>query len=152
MVTRPVTHSLPERQVLGDMDEDLPEEEIVKRKVEAINAMVAYAFESDPAKRAEPERRAEPVPTLSSDVALPMPTRQPTITADTEPVPMLPHNGWMDKFSAQSTHASRQACALGDFPLDVHMVERRNACLDPESSHLLPVPVSRFNGVPTTPY
>jgi hypothetical protein len=93
VVTRQVTHSLPERQVLadilGDMDEDMSEEEIVKRKVEAINAMVAYAFKSDPAKRAEPEHRAEPVPTLSSEVVLPMPARHP-ITANTEPVPMLP--------------------------------------------------------------
>jgi hypothetical protein len=30
------------------MDEDLPEEDIVRRKVEAINAMVAYAFVCEP--------------------------------------------------------------------------------------------------------
>lgn len=93
IVTRQVTYSLPERQVLadilGDIDEDLPGEDIVKRKVEAINAIVAYSFKSDPAKRAEPEHQAEPVPTLSSEVVLPMPARHP-ITANTEPVPMLP--------------------------------------------------------------
>jgi len=39
LVEREVTHSLPERRILadimGDMDEDLPEEDIVRRKVEA---------------------------------------------------------------------------------------------------------------------
>ncbi len=78
VVRREVRHSLPERQaladILGDIDEDLSEEEIVKRKVEAINAMVAYAFLSDPVQRAPPEPRTETVPTpSSSEAVLPMP-------------------------------------------------------------------------------
>jgi len=43
---------LPERRVLaeilGDLDEDLPEIEIVQRKVDAINAWIAYAWMIEP--------------------------------------------------------------------------------------------------------
>ncbi|KAH8902999.1 hypothetical protein BR93DRAFT_971943 [Coniochaeta sp. PMI_546] len=70
------------------MDEDLPEEEIVKRKVEVINAMVTYTFKSDPTIRAQPEPR-QPVPTPSSEVLLPMLPRQP-ITTIPDPCPVLP--------------------------------------------------------------
>ncbi|KAJ2902465.1 uncharacterized protein MKZ38_000594 [Zalerion maritima] len=59
VVERPVVHELPERRklaaIMGDMDEDLPEEDIVQRKVEAINAMVAYAFVHEPLRRRRPE-------------------------------------------------------------------------------------------------
>ncbi|KAF3762442.1 hypothetical protein M406DRAFT_332823 [Cryphonectria parasitica EP155] len=44
----PIAYSSPERkriaEILSDLDEDLPDEQIVKRKIEAINAWVAYAF------------------------------------------------------------------------------------------------------------
>ncbi|KAK3693493.1 hypothetical protein B0T22DRAFT_532730 [Podospora appendiculata] len=63
LVEREVTHSLPERRILadimGDMDEDLPEEDILRRKVEAINAMVAYAFVCEPF---QPNSTREPEP------------------------------------------------------------------------------------------
>ncbi len=55
-----VIFSLPERRVLadilGDLDEDLPEDEIVRRKVDAINAWIKYAWKIEP---------KEPVPTQS---------------------------------------------------------------------------------------
>jgi len=82
VVERQITRSLPERQlladILGDMDEDLSEEDIVGRKVEAINAMVAYAYKSDPFTRAQPER-VKPVPTPSPEAVLA--TRLPAATA-----------------------------------------------------------------------
>ncbi|KAI0428351.1 hypothetical protein F5Y09DRAFT_291070 [Xylaria sp. FL1042] len=55
---------------MGDMDEDLPEEDIVRRKIEAINAMVAYAFVCELLQRAQPEPRAKPLPTRPSEVIL----------------------------------------------------------------------------------
>lgn len=69
-------HRLPERcvfaDIMGDMDEDLPEEDIVRRKIEAINAMVAYAFVCEPLQRAQPEPRAKPLPTPPSEAILPI--------------------------------------------------------------------------------
>lgn len=63
---------------MGDMDEDLPEEDIVRRKVEAINAMVvAFAFVCEPLQRRQPEPRAKPFPTPSSEIVLPNPPGQP---------------------------------------------------------------------------
>lgn len=47
----PATYAEPARkqvaEILSDLDEDLPDDEIVKRKVDAINAWVAYAFVSE---------------------------------------------------------------------------------------------------------
>ena len=47
-----VIFSLPERrllaEILGDLDEDLPEIEIVQRKVDAINAWIDYAWKIEP--------------------------------------------------------------------------------------------------------
>lgn len=44
---RKIVFSLPERRlvadILSDLDEDLPEDEIVRRKINAINALVSYA-------------------------------------------------------------------------------------------------------------
>jgi len=58
-----VTHSLPERSrladILGDMDEDLPEEDIVRGKIEAVNAMVTYAYVCEPLQRAQPKTRGK---------------------------------------------------------------------------------------------
>lgn len=52
---RKIVHSLPQRneiaELLGDLDDDLPEDEIVRRKIDAINAMVAYAFVREPLQR-----------------------------------------------------------------------------------------------------
>ena len=51
-VAKKILHTSPERehiaQVMGNMDEDLHEEEIVLRKIEAINELVAYAFVCEP--------------------------------------------------------------------------------------------------------
>ncbi|RYP47360.1 hypothetical protein DL768_006571 [Monosporascus sp. mg162] len=47
-----VIFSLPERRrladILSDLDEDFPEDEIVSRKVDAINAFVSYAWKIEP--------------------------------------------------------------------------------------------------------
>lgn len=47
-----IIFSLPERRriasILGDLNEDLPEEDIVRRKVDAINAWVDYAWKIEP--------------------------------------------------------------------------------------------------------
>jgi Protein of unknown function (DUF3435) len=49
---RKVNFSLPERRriadILGDLVEDLPEDEIVRRKVDSINAWVDYAWKIEP--------------------------------------------------------------------------------------------------------
>ena len=54
---REIRHT-PERQavasILGDMAEDVSEDEIVKRKIDAINAMVAYAFIREPPQPQSP--------------------------------------------------------------------------------------------------
>lgn len=61
---RRIVHKLPERNhvatILGDLDEDLSEEEIVRRKIEAINAMVAYAFVCEPRQPRKRKRVHEP--------------------------------------------------------------------------------------------
>lgn len=61
---RKVVHQLPERNrlaaILGDMDDDLSEGDIVKRKIEAINAMVEYAFVCEPLRRASKHTRQAP--------------------------------------------------------------------------------------------
>ncbi|KAM7183866.1 hypothetical protein V8F33_013317, partial [Rhypophila sp. PSN 637] len=89
VVKREVIHSLSERHVvadiMGDMDEDLPENDIVRRKVEAINAMVAYAFVCEPLQRAQPEPRARPTPPPSSEVILPISREQPFLQ---DPIPI----------------------------------------------------------------
>ena len=94
MVERQITHSLPQRrilaEILGDMDEDLPEEDIVSRKVEAINAMVAYAFVVEPLQRTQPEPRTMPVPTSLSEVVLPTLPEQPVALNVTEPTQSTP--------------------------------------------------------------
>ncbi len=69
---RKVIFSLPERRVLadilGDLDEDLPEDEIVRRKVDAINAWIKYAWMIEP---------KEPATTQSqSRVRTPLAARQ----------------------------------------------------------------------------
>ncbi|RYP61188.1 hypothetical protein DL769_007827 [Monosporascus sp. CRB-8-3] len=61
---------------MGDMDEDLPEEDIVRRKVEAINAMVAYAFVCEPLQREQSEPQ-EAKPTPLPEVILPIPAGRP---------------------------------------------------------------------------
>ena len=47
-----VVFSLPERrllaEILGDLDEDLPETEIVQRKIDAVNAWIDYAWKIEP--------------------------------------------------------------------------------------------------------
>ncbi|KAJ2893428.1 hypothetical protein MKZ38_008686 [Zalerion maritima] len=47
-----VVFHLPERRlianILSDLDKDLPEDEIVRRKVDAINALVSYAWKIEP--------------------------------------------------------------------------------------------------------
>ncbi|OAA36114.1 FluG domain-containing protein [Beauveria brongniartii RCEF 3172] len=54
-------YQLPERSrvatILGNLDEDLSESEIVKRKIDAINAMTAYAFVSVPRQARQPTRQ-----------------------------------------------------------------------------------------------
>jgi hypothetical protein len=81
VVEHPVVHVLPERRklaaIMGDMDEDLPEGDIVQRKVEAINAMVAYAFVDEPLQRRQPESQKKAPPTPRPEVALPNPPGQP---------------------------------------------------------------------------
>jgi hypothetical protein len=66
-----VTFSLPERRllgsILGDLDEDLPEDEIVLRKIDAINAWVDYAWKIEP---------KEPKPQPSQNVRTPSTTDQ----------------------------------------------------------------------------
>lgn len=60
-VKRDVQHVLQQRAkvagILSDMDDALPPEEIVQRKVEAINAWVAYAFVCEPVQRNQPKRK-----------------------------------------------------------------------------------------------
>jgi hypothetical protein len=101
VVEREVMHSLPERRalagIMGDMDEDLPEEDIVRRKIEAINAMVAYAFVCEPLQRAQPEPRAKPLPTPTSVVILPIlpgrpitPKPGPAQSTPSPPAPEIP--------------------------------------------------------------
>lgn len=56
-----VIFSLPERrhlaEILGDLDEDLPEIEIVQRKIDAINAWVDYAWKIEPKEVATSQKR-----------------------------------------------------------------------------------------------
>lgn len=40
--------------ILGDMDEELLEDELVQRKVETINAWVAYVYVCEPVQRNQP--------------------------------------------------------------------------------------------------
>ncbi len=47
---------------LGDMDDDLSEEDIVRRKTEAINAMVAYSRICEPPQREQPELKTKEGP------------------------------------------------------------------------------------------
>lgn len=54
-----VVFSLPEQRVLaeilGDLDEDLRENEIVRRKVDAINAWIVYAWKIEPKEPTRPQ-------------------------------------------------------------------------------------------------
>jgi hypothetical protein len=125
-VDRQVTHSLPKRRaladVMGDMDEDLPEADIVRRKVEAINAMVAYAFVCEPLQRRQPECRAKAPPTPPSEVTLPNPPGQPiaptppsqgipgTHTPDTQPgSPPPPYTEFDSGAGSHPTIPAREA-------------------------------------------
>ena len=58
-----VIFSLPERrrlaEILGDLDEDLPEDQIVCRKIEAINAWVEYAWKIEPKEPAWPQNQVK---------------------------------------------------------------------------------------------
>ncbi|KAM5348918.1 hypothetical protein ACJ41O_008741 [Fusarium nematophilum] len=60
-VKREVQHVLQQRtqvaDILSDMDDAIPQQEIVQRKVEAINAWVAYAFVCEPVQRNQPKRK-----------------------------------------------------------------------------------------------
>ncbi|KAK0613155.1 hypothetical protein B0T17DRAFT_620495 [Bombardia bombarda] len=65
--------SLPERRVLagilGDlMNEDLPEDEIIRRKVDAVNAWVDYAWKIEPKEPTPPQNQME-AQTLSTKAA-----------------------------------------------------------------------------------
>lgn len=59
--TRDVEHIVPQRarvaDILSDMDDALSEDDIVQRKVDAINAWVAYAFVCEPVQRNQPKKR-----------------------------------------------------------------------------------------------
>jgi len=52
-----VIFNLPERRlladILGDLDEDLPEDDIVRRKIDSINGWVAYAWKIEPKEPTE---------------------------------------------------------------------------------------------------
>lgn len=59
-----VVYESPERQrvatILGDFDEDLSNDEIVRRKIEAIKALVAYAFVCEPRQQHKRKCMDEP--------------------------------------------------------------------------------------------
>lgn len=75
-----VHFSLPERRVLaeilGDLDESLPEDRIVRRKVEAINAWIKYAWQIEPRQPApsrNPTSQALPEPSTHRQTHTPQP-------------------------------------------------------------------------------
>ncbi len=82
-----VIHTLQERKrlvdILGDMDDDLSEEDIVRRKIEAINAMVAYSRICEPLQREQPELKTKKAPVPSQS---PFPMIEPGIRSDTDPI------------------------------------------------------------------
>lgn len=68
-----VIFSLPERRILadilGDLNEDLPEDEIVRRKVDAINAWIDYAWKIEPKELGEAPQAALHLPVRGRAVA-----------------------------------------------------------------------------------
>ncbi|GJC89342.1 hypothetical protein ColLi_12180 [Colletotrichum liriopes] len=57
--------------ILGDIDENLSEEDVMKRKIDAINAWVVYAFICWPVRRATSKLKQEAAVTPPPEVEVP---------------------------------------------------------------------------------
>ncbi len=145
-----IIHTLQERKrlvdILGDMDDNLSEEDIVRRKIEAINTMVAYSRICEPLQREQPELKTKKAPVPSQS---PFPMIEPGIRSDTDPIQGKPRPSEQRILPAFPGPPCR---TLGILTPDIASVPPPPYSeIDPGVRHHAPVPISITAPTPPPP-